>query len=382
MIPESDKSFDESPTKRPAASGLNPSAGLLIAVLALGLLAGFTMGWISFRSPWSATAGPTTLFDESLVSSLFENASRAVVEINVERPTARSGESTASGSGFLVDRAGHIVTNHHVLDGGGDVTVLLFDGRVLPATKLGTSPADDLALLSVAPDEVSEVEPLRLADSDKVRPGQMAIAIGSPFRQANSVSVGVVSGTGRDQLSVLRRPIPNLIQTDAALNPGNSGGPLLNSDGEVIGINSSVVIAASVQIGVGFAIPSKTLVGILTALMRPGELKRPWLGIESRNLNPQTFGAIGLPADEGIYIVHVCQGSPADRIGLRADPRPVPTGQADLITGVDGNPVASVSEMVGYLNTLQPGDEVTLTILRDEKSQNIDVALAEWQACR
>ena len=352
------------------------SAILLIPVLALGMLAGLTIGWISFGSE------PTTLFDETLVSSLFEDASRAVVEISVERPGVRSGNAAASGSGFFVDDAGHIVTNHHVLDGGGDVSVLLFDGRILPATKLGTSPADDLALLRIDPSEVSEIEPLPLADSDKVRPGQMAIAIGSPFRQANSVSVGVVSGTGRDQQSVLRRPIPNLIQTDAALNPGNSGGPLLDSNGEVIGINSSVVISSSVQIGVGFAIPSNTLDGILTALMTPAELKRPWLGIESRDFNPEAFGTRGLPVDKGIYILRVCSGSPADRIGLRADPRPVLTGQADLITAVDGNAVGSVSEMVSYLNTLQPGDQVALTILRDEKTQDIDVTLDEWQACR
>lgn len=376
MIPHSDNPFQEPPTKRGSDSGLNLSAILLIPVLALGMLAGLAIGWISFGSE------PTTLFDETLVSSLFEDASRAVVEISVERPGVRSGNAAASGSGFFVDDAGHIVTNHHVLDGGGDVSVLLFDGRILPATKLGTSPADDLALLRIDPSEVSEIEPLPLADSDKVRPGQMAIAIGSPFRQANSVSVGVVSGTGRDQQSVLRRPIPNLIQTDAALNPGNSGGPLLDSNGEVIGINSSVVISSSVQIGVGFAIPSNTLDGILTALMTPAELKRPWLGIESRDFNPEAFGTRGLPVDKGIYILRVCSGSPADRIGLRADPRPVPIGQADLITAVDGNAVGSVSEMVSYLNTLQPGDQVALTILRDEKTQDIDVTLDEWQACR
>ena len=270
MIPDSNPEFREESTKsRPAPARRDSSTGFVIAVLVLGLMMGFVAGWLTFRSPW-AVASSTPLYDEALVTSLFDSAGRAVVEVNV----ARSPTGETSGSGFLVDSAGHVVTNHHVLDGGGDVTVRLFDGRVLSAERLGTSPADDLALVRVDPDDLVGLEPLSLADSDAVRPGQLAVAIGSPFRNLNSISVGVVSGIGRSRVSELSRPIPDLIQTDAALNPGNSGGPLLNSEGDVIGVTNAVQVVSSVQIGVGFAIPSNTLSGILDDLKTPGELKR------------------------------------------------------------------------------------------------------------
>jgi 2-alkenal reductase len=355
-------------------------------VLVLGVLLGFSMGWISFRSPWSDGAAPPVLYDERLVTSLFEKASRSVVEITVVQEVQGRFFGTDSrentGSGFIVDDAGHIVTNHHVVDGAGEITVRLFDGRILPATKLGTSPADDLALLQVEPGEVADIDPLPLANSSQVRPGQMAIAIGSPFRSQNSVTVGVVSGIGRTRGSVLMRPIPDLIQTDAALNPGNSGGPLLNAAGEVVGINSSVQLVSMVQIGMGFAIPSNTLIGILPDLITPGEIKRPWIGITSSQLTRSITDSLGPPEEGGIYISTVCDGSPAQEVGLRGNSRRVPSGQGDFITAVDGVRVGSLSSLVSYLNTLRPGDDVTLTILRDGETKEIDITLAEWQTCR
>ena len=362
-------------------SGVSP-AGLIAILLALGVLVGFTLGWISFQSPWSTVSGPPVLYDESLVTLLVDEASPAVVEIAVVRtrtgPLSRATFREDSGSGFLVDKLGHIATNHHVVDGAQEITVRLFDGRALPASKLGSSPADDLALLRVDPLEVSDIRPLTLADSDKVRPGQMAVAIGSPFGHRNSVTVGVVSGVGRSEPSILRRPIPELVQTDAALNPGNSGGPLLDSEGQVIGVNSSVEIASSMQIGVGFAVPSNTLSGILDDLKIPGEVKRPWIGIAGMPMTRNMSVSLGLPAEKGIYVTRVWEGSPASKARLRGDSRRVPTGRGDIILSVDDNPVASVSDMVGYLNTRRPGDQVTLTILRDNRQVKIDLTLAEW----
>ena len=383
MIEEEGYELPKEPgAKRPSTIGRRSPTGIIVGVLALGLLIGYAMGWISFQSPWAVDSTPPALFDEELVTSLVEDASRAVVEISVSRrtqnPAGRTPSIEGAASGFLVDNAGHIVTSHHVVNGADNITVHLFDGRTLQAATLGVSPADDLALLKVDPHEVAGIEPLPLADSDLLVPGQMAIAIGSPFRNFNSVSVGVVSGIGRTRASVLRRPIPNLVQTDAALNPGNSGGPLLNSSGEVIGINSSVRLVSSVQIGVGFAVPSNTLQGILPDLMVPGEIKRPWIGISGTSLTRSMSDTLHLSVESGIYVRQVWEGSPAERARLRSDPQRVPTGEGDVVTAVDGVQVASISDMVSYLNTLKPGDQVTLTIVRNKKTEQVGLTLDPW----
>ena len=365
-----------------ARRGLRPATPYIFAIVSLGILLGFTLGLILFKAPWSPASRPTVLYDEELVTSLFERAGPAVVEISVierrggirSRPLVR--EST--GSGFLVDTDGHIVTNHHVVEAQGDITVTLYDGRTLPATKLGSSPLDDLALLKVEPTDVAGIAPLPLADSKSVKPGQMAVAIGTPFRERNSVTVGVVSGVGRSRLRFLERPVPDLVQTDAALNPGNSGGPLLNSAGEVIGVTTAVQIVNSAQIGVGYAISSDTLSSILADLMEPGEFKRPYLGISGIELTPQISNALGLAVEEGIYIAQVANGSLAQAARLRGDTPLDSNSRGDVIIAVDGRSVGSVAEMVAHFNTLRPGDEVTLTVLRDNRTQDIDVTLAEW----
>ena len=383
MIPAgSEGPREEPPTKQARSLGTTRSATLAVAVLAIGVLVGFTMGWIAHRSQSSNGTRATVLYDEGMVTSLFEDASQAVVEINIARRSPGSTSPLAlreeSGSGFLVDNSGHIITNNHVVQGDGDITVTLHDGRTLSATKLGTSPADDLAPLQVDSEQVAGIGPLPLADSAKVVPGQMAIAIGSPFNQHNSITVGVVSGVGRSRVSVLSRPIPDLVQTDAALNPGNSGGPLLNSKGEVIGVTSSVEVFSTVQIGVGFAIPSNTLKGILPELIVGGMVKRPWIGISGTDLTRNLAVSLGLPSESGIYIRQVWDDSPAQKAELRGDPRRIPTGQGDVIVAVDSVPVTSVSDMVSYLNTLRPGDQVTLTIHRDGERHLIDVTLEPW----
>ncbi len=251
------------------------------------------------------------LYDEWIVRTVFETASPAVVEVHtVVQFGRRIGDG--SGSGFFVDDQGHIITSDHVVEGARNITVRLSDGRELPAVKLGNSQHDDLALLKVDPDLVSNIRPLSFADSDEVFIGEMAIAIGSPYENRNSLSLGIVSGKERSESSIQRadsftggggRTITDLIQTDAALNPGNSGGPLLNAEGEVIGVNSSVRVQSGVQIGVGFAVASNTVMQILDELKNPGQFTRPWIGLNGRSVEDLPGGSGSVATDSGVYVV-------------------------------------------------------------------------------
>ena len=359
----------------PEAAGQSSlSRGFVVGLLALGVLLGFSIGLLVAGG---GLTGPSVLYDQDLVMELFDRASPAVVELDVSLGFGIGSGGT--GSGFFVDREGRIVTSNHVVDSARTVRVRLHDGRELEATKLGNSPADDLALLQVDPAEVSDIEPLPLADSFEVVPGQMAVAIGSPFRNLNSVTVGVVSGRSRAPVSAIARPIPDMIQTDAPLNSGNSGGPLLNSSGEVIGVNSSIRTSpfqGMDEFRIGFAVPSNTLEDLLPQLIVAEEVRRPWLGISSRPISADLMEDLGIPS--GIAIASVFNDSPAQSIGL--EPFRTVRGdiQGDVITAVDGNPVSSVDQMVSYFNTLLPGHTITLTVYRDESTIDLDATLAPW----
>ena len=354
------------------------SRTFVLGVAAVALLLGFTLGILWTSSTGDGVGGSRALYDEDLVTSLFEDASPAVVEVGV---TQGAGilQRTGSGSGFLIDDSGHIVTNSHVVRGADAITVRLSDGRSVDATRLGSSPADDLALLQVDPSEVSGIKPLKLADSSKLKTGEMAVAIGSPFQNFNSVTVGVVSGTGRGPASILRRPIPDMIQTDAPLNPGNSGGPLLNSRGEVIGVNSSVRTGAFQgleEFRIGFAVPSNTVKNLMPQLLESKVVRRPWLGISGGSVNSDLQSPPGLPS--GIYVTRVFADSPAQRAGLIPFRSLRGATAGDVITAVDGVPVGSVEDMVSYFNAREPGDEVTLSVFRDSGSIELRVTLVEW----
>lgn len=353
----------------------SPSRGLVIGLLGAGVLLGFSIGLLVAGYEIGGGSGSRPLFDEDVVTELFDNASPAIVEISVALNPLGSG----SGSGFFVDTDGHLVTNNHVVDNARRITVRLQDGRTLEATKLGNSPADDLALLQVDPGQVSGIRPLRLADSDEVIPGQMAIAIGSPFRNFNSVTVGVVSGRGRAPISALRRPIPDMIQTDAPLNSGNSGGPLLNSDGEVIGVNSSVrslPFEGMDEFRIGFAVPSNTIAGLIPQLLVAAEVRRPWLGIGNLTISEELREDLGVP--DGIAVGRVWANSPAQSIGLEPFRTALGAVRGDIITAVDGRPVSSVDEMVTYFNGLRPGHTVTLSVFRNMDTVQIEATLAPW----
>jgi S1-C subfamily serine protease len=312
----------------------------------------------------------SALVEEQQVVDIYEQATPAVVQIE-------AGMST--GSGFLIDDGGHILTNSHVVEGASSVTVTLSDDTELPGTVLGTDAADDLALVQVDASRVSQITPLTLGDSDNVEPGQVAIALGSPYGLEGTITVGVVSGLDRSLTGDSGRPITGMIQTDAALNPGNSGGPLLNSQGEVIGINTAVQSQSAND--VGFAVPINTAKAVLSRLQQGQAVERPWLGIGGTTLTGEMADALGLAVDQGVYVLEVARRSPADEVGLigggttsGGDP-----GQGgDVITGMDGEPVDSIEGLIDFLNGKEIGEQVTLTVVRGGETMDLVVSLGTF----
>lgn len=355
----------------------------VIALLAVVLIAGsgyYAMaGGLNF-SPRIGSAAP--LYSQDSVTGIYDSASPAVVEIMVsQRGTGVTGRPIqgGQGSGFLVDNQGHIVTNNHVVAGATSVRVRLQGGNTVDATVAGTDAIDDLAVIKVNPSAMSGINPLVLADSSAVRPGQMAIAIGSPFGFTNSITVGVISGLNR---SLGRRSgSPGMLQTDATINPGNSGGPLLDANGQVVGVNSSVEAASGAR-GIGFAVPSNVVTRVLPSLIAGKQVTRPWLGISGTALNQTNAQGLELSISSGVYIVSVMPDSPASNAGLKAggtDANGLIAG-GDVITAVNGKAVASVEDLSAYLNTKSVGDTVTLTVLRGGQTMSVQVTLAAWPA--
>ncbi len=375
-------------------SKVNSGVALPLWVVTLGALlvflsmAALVVGVIQGPGAGDASETPP-LYDEQMVVSLYEKANPAVVRVETVINTPdRFGflfPHGGQGSGFLVDTEGHILTNYHVVHDASTVQVVLPNGETLDAKVAGRSPADDVALLKVDAKDVAGIEPLPLADSSAIETGQMAIAVGSPFGLDNSVTVGVVSGVERSRPGVLSRPITGMIQTDASLNPGNSGGPLLNSRGEVIGINTSIEANTAFSNidpkGIGFAIPINTAKDLMTRFPDNEIVKRPWLGISGTALSPTLAEILGIDATEGVYVMTVSPGSPAEEAGLIAGGIDSIQGHGaggDIIKAIDGVEVTSIHQMVDYFNSLDPGDSVTLTVERDGETVEVAVTLGEW----
>ena len=357
-----------------------PGSWIILLLVLSGIAIGVIASTGVFASSRFNNQG-TTLYDENLVDGIVSQSSKAVVEIIVKRPNT----PTDSGTGFILDKQGHIATNEHVINGAVTIQVSLADGTLLFAEPLGVSASDDLALLAVNPQQISHIEPLKLANSDLVKTGQMALAIGNPLGMRNFLSIGVVAGIGdsppilRDTriAPALQRPIPNMIWTDATLLPGNSGGPLLNSAGEVIGINSAVHITYQGDLGIGFAIPSNILNELLPNLKSSNVISRPWLGISGITLTQEAIEQMNLEISAGVYIWDIYPDSPADINSLIADSKDG-TINGDIIIGLDNIEVTSVSQMVDYLNSLQPYDVVNLKIIRDAKLRQVEIVLGSW----
>jgi S1-C subfamily serine protease len=354
----------------------------IIAVLAVLIIAAaaYTVGSGTFTSK-NVSAAPV-LYSQDTVTSIYDQVSPAVVEIDVtQRQTSYFGgfsNAEAQGSGFLVDSRGYILTNNHVVEGSTSVSVVFSNGNRVDAKVVGTDTMDDLAVISVDSSDVSGITPLEFADSSSLKPGQMAIAIGNPYGLNNTVTVGVISGLNR---TLSGSSMSGMIQTDAALNPGNSGGPLLDVNGAVIGINTAIESTATGANGIGFAVPSNVAQKVLPDLIAGNKVVRPWLGIAGMALTKTSADTLGLSVTEGVYVISVVADSPAENAGLKAGSRDAsgnPTKGGDVITTVDSKAVKSVQELSSYLNTKRVGDKVTLSILRDGNAQNVEVTLGTW----
>ncbi len=319
-----------------------------------------------------------------LYQAVYERVNPSVVYIENQTRLARSNSTlpAGSGSGFVWDVVGHIVTNNHVVSGADRLQVTFFDGVTLPAELVGTDPDSDLAVIKVDP-KLAHLVPVTLGDISQVKVGQRAIAIGNPFGLVGTMTTGIVSAIGRslpsNPDSAQSYNIPQVIQTDAAINPGNSGGPLLNDRGEVIGVNFQIRSDAGTNSGVGFAIPVNIVQRVVPALIAEGKYQHAYLGIRGQTYSPAWAEALGFSTEvRGAYVMEVVNGGPAGRAGLRGATTPTDvilglsaTGPiylqrgGDLIIAIDDQPVRAFDDILVYLeNYKSPGDKVELTVLR------------------
>jgi S1-C subfamily serine protease len=298
-------------------------------------------------------------------AEIYDRASKSVVELAASGGT---GGASAQGSGFVYDESGHIVTNQHVVAGATSVAVSFWNGVELDATLVGTDPSTDLAVLRVDAAK-SLLQPLRLTDSSAIDVGDPVLALGSPFGLEGTITAGIVSALHREMTAPNNFVITNTIQTDAAINHGNSGGPLLDRRGRVIGVNAQIESESGGSDGVGFAIPSNTVRAIVEQLIATGEVEHAYLGIRMA------------PLEDGVAVTEVLPGTPAEEAGLRpatgttvVDGQEVPTG-GDVVVEFDGEKVTSAVALQSAVDARRPGNVVSITVVRDGTRRTLEVKL-------
>jgi len=332
-----------------------------------------------------ATSPSTPVTDnEKYFSQIYNQVSPSVVSINVTGQSATQGDFAATGTGFVIDTDGHIVTNNHVVDSANEIEVNFLDGTIVKGSVVGLDPDSDLAVLKVDL-PAAQLHPVTLGDSDALFIGETTLAIGSPFGERWTLTSGIVSALDRTIQGLDQYSVGSAIQTDAAINPGNSGGPLLNLDGQVIGVNSQIAPGSNgANAGIGFAIPSNLVKRVTQQLISNGKVSYSYLGIASGpEISLDLINALKLPNNiRGVLVTDVTAGGPAEQAGLHApqgsqsvNGQSIPTS-ADIITAIDNQPVISMSTLVSYLasNTV-PGQTVNLTVYRDGQQVNIPVTL-------
>jgi S1-C subfamily serine protease len=319
------------------------------------------------------------------VGSIYNRAAPAVVQVtsSVVTQTFFGGErGEALGSGFVIDKDGHIVTNYHVIEGAAEVYVNFSQEDRIKATVVGTDPQTDLALLKIDAHRRA-LSPSSIGNSAAVHVGDQVVAIGNPFGLDRTVTAGIVSALQRQITSPTNYPIDKVIQTDAAINKGNSGGPLLNAEGEVIGVNTQIATGgtgAEGNVGIGFAIPINTVMEVVDGLMRNGRVEHAYLGVEMQDVTEQIASLADLP-ESGAIIASVVPGSPAEKAGLLGgDQNVVVDGESyvlggDVVTLADGEPVASADELRSLIGTKKPGDTLELEIRRGTETKTVTVTL-------
>ena len=293
-----------------------------------------------------------------------------------------SSGGDATGSGFVLDRQGYLLTNAHVVE-GADAVEVSFDessGDLIDAKVVGSDPSTDLALLKVDPRE-AKLRPVRLGDSEKVDVGDSVVAIGNPFGYSRTVTTGIVSAKQRRIEAPNGFEIDNVIQTDAAINPGNSGGPLLDAQGRVIGINSQIATGGSQgSVGIGFAVPVNTAKTVIRGLKEDGQIDRAYLGITSAQITAEAAKRLKLPNADGALVQEVVPGGPADRAGVRGADNPIGNQIApggDFIVELDGRKITSPNDVAAAIADNRPGDRVSVKYLRDGKPRAAEITLGK-----
>jgi len=328
-------------------------------------------------------AKPVASTSESLsVGEIYESSYKSVVEITVassqSTPFGEEQQAQGQGSGFVYDAEGHVVTNQHVVDGAETVSVRFWDGSTHDATVVGSDPSTDLAVIKVdAPADV--FEPLSLGNSDELTVGESVVALGSPFGLEGTVTSGIVSALHRQMTAPNDFTINDSIQTDAAINHGNSGGPLVNGAGEVVGVNAQIESESGGSDGIGFAIPSSTIRTIVPQIIADGSVEHAYLGVGVATINNSVAEELGVPV--GVAVTDVRDGGPAAAAGLKAatgsatvDGQSFPTG-GDVITEVDGQAITTGAELQNAVDAKKPGDSISITYTRDGQSQTIEITL-------
>lgn len=336
---------------------------------------------------------------EISLPEIFKKTENSVVQITSTRPGSNEvvifngreipQNNVALGSGFVYDKDGRIITNYHVVSDVEEVDVRFVDGDTYTAKVIGKDPYSDIGILQITDSEFFKkgVAPLKIANSSQVQVGEQIIAIGNPFGLSGTLTTGVISQIGRLLPNdVTGYSIANTIQTDAAINPGNSGGPLLNMNGEVVGMNTAIFSNTGVYSGVGFAIPSNMLLKEIPVLMEKGSYVHPWLGFTAKDLSPEIAESLGLARNyKGAAVVSVVDNSPADKAGIRGEIIREDFGSGaqivrsgDIVTNIDGQPVKSMDDVISHLEeNKKVGDKVILTINREGKNVDVTVTLEE-----
>jgi S1-C subfamily serine protease len=331
-------------------------------------------------SPLNADLLALAAAEEQLLIQLYERVSASVVNISVM--TRRGG---GTGSGFVFDSEGRIVTNNHVVEGAEQILVRFADDTTIEAELMGADPDSDLAVIKVdVPDGL--LRPVQLGDSSMLRVGQRAIAVGNPFGFEQTMTTGIISALGRVVRQNSGFSLPQLIQTDAAINPGNSGGPLLDSRGQVIGVNTLIFSSSGSSAGIGFAVPVNAVKRVVPVLIDNGSYADPWLGITGLSVTPPIAEALELPVDRGVMLRDIVPEGPAAKAALRGnDSRIESEGGAlpaggDIIVSLDGQTIRDMDDLISHLAERMVGQVVTLGIIRGGEEQAVDVVLGERPA--